>query len=157
MRERDTNVRRPRRPESATRVSASASASADRRSLEKCRRRDRRATGPCCCCRYRCTETSSRPCAGCRDERSTSPRIPEACPTVAVPWPRAGRRWTWTSRVSPTACRLGVPAHNLKASERYGEPEHRASLSEELLFAGKGSERNCTPPSELHIVYLRIG
>lgn len=107
MRDRNANERRPRRPKSATR------ASADRRTLEKCRRRDRRATDPCCCCyRYRYTETSLRPCAVvCRDERTTSPRTPEASLEVGVPSPRAG----WTSRVSLTVSRLGVPAHNLKA------------------------------------------
>lgn len=133
MRDRSANERRPRRPKSATR------ASTDRRTLEKCRRRDRRATDPCCCCyRYRYTETDSRPCAVvCRDERTTSPRTREACPDVGVPSPRAG----WTSRVvSLTASRLGVPAHNLKARAGTRGPEHRALLSAGLLFAG--NDRN---------------
>lgn len=148
MRDRNTNARRPRRPESATRTSA------DRRSLEKCRRRDRRATGPCCCCRRYCyAETSPRPCAGCRDRRrTTSPRTLEAASsTVGVPSPRAG----WTSRVSPTACRLGVPAHNLKARAVRRVRASRVAIRG-IVVRGKRSKRvRTSSSSKLRIAYIR--
>lgn len=131
---------------------------AERRPLERCRRRDRRTTttGPCCCCRC-FTETSSRPRAVRRDERSTRPRTPEACAAVECAF-AASRPDVRASRLLSGACywfRLGVHRHITLKRERHGESEPPGRLTVlKLSFARTiGSEFVRSRPSSVSDFY----